>query len=337
MAAVAVAFIGVVLAYAWYDKHNSYYVDETLSDNVSVRYYYQQEEYKVYNRALDKIMIADVDNVVGASEGDSLAVFFKDGLRGFLNINTGKPVIPAQYKRAWVFSEGLAAVVNESGQIGFIDKDNVVVIPFQYTYRKNMPIDYCFSNGYSVMTDERGACGMIDKEGNWVMEPKYDCIWKLHFGKYRIVKDGQKYGMIDENLNFVFPIVYDWIEFAECEHDGVLLTKGYTKQHVAFDGTVIDPFVVDDVRDLYYTQTMEPMVMEDGYGEQVLKTERVVLADYVKYEVNQQCGVMHRETGRVVLPPLYDEVDMISPTIIKVRISGTWGHVLFDTQGRRLD
>ena len=46
-----------------------------------------------------------------------------------------------------------------------------------------------------------------------------------------MVKDGNKYGMIDENLDFVFPIEYDWIDFADCEHDGVLLTKGCVKQH----------------------------------------------------------------------------------------------------------
>ena len=43
LAAVAVVFVGVVLAYAWYDNYTSY-CERTLSEHVSKRYYYQQEE-----------------------------------------------------------------------------------------------------------------------------------------------------------------------------------------------------------------------------------------------------------------------------------------------------
>lgn len=169
------------------------------------------------------------------------------------------------------------------------------------------------------------------------MGPKYDCIWNLCFDKYRIVKEEEKYGMIDENMNFVFPIAYDKIEFAEHERDGVLLTKGCAKQHVAFDGTVIDPFVVDDVEDLHYTQAMEPMIVDGGYGSHSLQTEKRALADYVKYRVNSLYGVMHRETGKVIVPPMYDDVEMISPKLIKARVNGAWEYVLYDTQGRKVN
>ena len=337
VAAVAVVFIGVAMGNAWYDNYNRYYNDTRLSDDVTVRYYYNKQEYKVYNRQLGRITLKDVDNVVKASEGDSLTVFFRGKLRGFLDVNTGYEVIPAQYKHAWVFSEGLAAVVDESGKIGFINKDNEVVIPFQYSYRKNMPVDYYFSNGYSVMTDERGACGMIDKEGNWVMESKYDCIWKLHFGKYRIVKEGEKYGMIDENLNFTFPIEYDWIEFAERERDGVLLTKDHVKQHVAFDGTVINPFVIDGRQDLYYTQAIAPEVRYNGDGDAYVPTEASVLSDYMAFRVEDKKGVMHRETGRVIIPAQYAYIDMVSPTLFEASLWDSGESILIDVKGRRVD
>ena len=336
VAAVAVVFIGIVLAYAAYDKQNSYYNSRWLSEDVVVRYYYNKEEYKVYNAKLKKVTLKDVDNVVGASEGDSLTVFFKDDLRGFLNTKTGEVVIPAQYKKAWVFSEGLAAVMDHSGKIGFINKDNEVVLPFVYNYREKWAIDYYFNNGYCVMTDERGACGVIDKEGNWVMEPQYDSIWKLYFGKYRVVKEEDKYGMIDENLNFVFPIEYDKIEFAEHEHDGVLLTKNYVKQHVAYDGIILDPFVIDGTENMYYTQRIEPLVLRNEYEDDVLKTEERVLADYLLYYVDNLCGVMHRETGKVILPPIFEDVRMVSPTLFKAELDDIDGYVLYDTQGRRV-
>ena len=209
LAVASVALFGVVLGWAWYEDYTSYYNDAFLSDDVMVRHYYSQREHKVYNRQLDKITLKGLDKAVEPVEGDSLTVFFKGRLRGFLNAKTGYVVIPAQYKKAWVFSEGLAAVMNESGKIGFINKDNEVVLPFVYDCRREYPIDYVFRNGLCVMTDEHGACGMIDKEGNWVMEPQYDCIWNLYFDKYRIVKEGEKYGMIDENMKLVFPVEYE--------------------------------------------------------------------------------------------------------------------------------
>lgn len=339
--AVAVVFIGVRVGCAWHEHYNSYYIKRWLSEDVMVRYYYHKDVHKVYNTKLKKVTLKDFDNVVGASEGDSLTVFFKDGLRGFLNAKTGEVVIPAQYKKAWIFSEGLAAVMDHSGKIGFINKDNETVLPFVYDYREEWPIDYYFSNGCCVMTDGRGACGVINKEGNWVMEPQYDSIWKLYFGKYRVVKEGDKYGMIDENLNFVFPIEYDKIEFAEHEHEGVLLTKDHVKQHVAFDGTVIEPFVVDWVENLYYVENMEvPVVVKNDYGENnTLQTDKAVLSDYAKYEVDSSFGVIHRKTGKVILPALYDNVDMVSPTLFKVKVKGTSlnNSALYDIQGRRID
>lgn len=334
LAVVAVVFIGVAMGNAWYDNYNSYYNDTRLSDNVTVRYYYRQREYKVYNRQLDRITLKDVDKVVKASEGDSLTVFFREKLRGFLDVNTGYEVIPAQYKHAWVFSEGLAAVVNESGKIGFINKDNEVVLPFVYDYRTEHPIDYLFQHGQCVMTDERGACGIIDKEGNWLMEPRYDCIWDLYFDKYRIVKEGEKYGMIDENLNFVFPIAYDCIEFTEAERSGVLLTRDNIKQQVALDGTIITLFVIDGCNDLYYTQKIAPEIMHNGDGEAYTLTEADILSDYLQFRVGYKKGVMHRETGKVIIPAQYKYIEMVSPTLFEASLWDIDGSILIDIKGR---
>ena len=66
-----------------------------------------------------------------ASPNDSLGVFCSDGKRGYYNSYTGKIVVEAQYRRAWVFSEGLAAV-QKNGHIGFINRKGEVVIPFRY-------------------------------------------------------------------------------------------------------------------------------------------------------------------------------------------------------------
>lgn len=59
LAVASVALFGVVLGWAWYEDYTSYYNDAFLSDDVMVRHYYSQREYKVYNRQLDKITLKD--------------------------------------------------------------------------------------------------------------------------------------------------------------------------------------------------------------------------------------------------------------------------------------
>ena len=72
-----------------------------------------------------------LDWVADAPERDTLTVFSRKGKRGFLNVNDGRIVIEAQYDKAWVFSEGLAAVVKDK-KIGFVNARNEVVLPFRY-------------------------------------------------------------------------------------------------------------------------------------------------------------------------------------------------------------
>ena len=90
-----------------------------------------------------------------SSPNDSLGVFCTDKKRGYYNSYTGKIVIPAQYRRAWVFSEGLAAV-QKNGMIGFINRKGDVVIPFRYPYHGNPLSTFVFDNGHCIVADTTG-------------------------------------------------------------------------------------------------------------------------------------------------------------------------------------
>lgn len=337
LAAAVIVLVCVVLLYAWHDKQNSFYDDLELSDNVSVRCYYVKGEYRLYNYEERKVVAKDIDRVVAPTDGDSLTVFFQDGFRGYLNAHTGRIVIPAQYCHAWVFSEGMAAVVDKSGKIGFINKDNEVVLPFVFDYYGEKAVDYLFHDGLCVMVDDKGDCGLIDTSGRWILEPKYDYINSPKYTKYRIVQEGSKYGVLDENLNQLFPVEYDYIEYAYAEADGVMLTKDGVKQQVAFDGTVIEPFVIDYASELYYLQRINPLVVPDGDGTSTLRTEVAVLSEYLRYRVEDCWGIMHRETGKVILPALYDDIEMLSSELIKAELTDVKGHILFDINGQRIE
>ena len=171
-------------------------------------------EAKVYNINTKKYLHeAEIDDILPFDMVAESKIVYIDSAynRGYLNVVTGEIDIKAEYDYAWLFSEGVAAVVKDN-KIGFIDKNNTVVIPFQYPmYASYAPYTYRFYNGYCKMTDEKGRCGLIDHEGKWVIEPKYQRIKKPVFGKYRKVKLDGKWGLLDENLRLIVPTKYDHI------------------------------------------------------------------------------------------------------------------------------
>ena len=328
---LACLFIAGLIGREYYKDHygrvNPWYRDyeKKLSENVETHSFNTHTRYdymtRVYNKKTGKYTTPRLDWVADVPERDTLTVFSHKGKRGFLNVNDGRIIIEAQYDKAWVFSEGLAAVVKDK-KIGFINARNEVVIPFQYDYsnRSRWAIDYLFRDGYCTMTDERGACGLIDKAGNWVIEPQYDCIWTPHGEGYRIVKDGDKYGLLNPELKFAYPVEYDYIEFS-AEDAGVLLSQNGRKWQVDFDGTVTRPFVIDYTSWIYVPRTYDE---EEGSSK---------LSDYIEYRVNGQVGVLRRDNGKIVIPAIYETINMISETLFEAQLreGGNW--ILIDTNG----
>lgn len=95
-------------------KYN-YYDWQYVSRNVS----YSQSAGKVENFKTGET-IRNVDWIYKSVDGDSMVCFASKGKRGYFNKFTGKVVIKPQYKRAWIFSEGLACV-EENDTLFFIN------------------------------------------------------------------------------------------------------------------------------------------------------------------------------------------------------------------------
>lgn len=170
-----------------------------------------------------------------SSPNDSLGVFCTDGKRGYYNSYTGKIVVPAQYRRAWVFSEGLAAV-QKNGMIGFINRKGEVVIPFRYPYHGNPLSEFVFDNGHCIVADTTGKCGIINRKGEWIIQPKYD------------------------NID-----AYD---------EYVIASSAGVRKQLTYDEKVINSFVVDNITELTYTveERYENREGEIVYLEKEIKT-----------------------------------------------------------------
>ena len=320
---VSIFFISLVGYFLYEDNYGRDYWDRKLSENVTLRSF-SDNKWRVYNKQTGEYTTEKINWVSEAPETDSLAVYALPGKRGYININSGHIIIDAEandYRKAWVFSDGLAAVMKD-GKIGFINDQNDVVIPFQFDYTdkcRMYDFGYVFHNGYCAMTDADGNLGLIDKNGNWVVEPEYDEIWAPHKSGYRVIVKDSKHGILDSTGTIIYTAEYGYISIIP---DGFVLNKGGKKWLVDFQGNVVQPFMFDNTYYLKY-----PV----GYNE--CGEIKYAFADFVKYEVMNSYGIMNRITGEPITPAIFSDINMLSKDLFEVQEYDSYDWYLIDTKG----
>ena len=321
---IPVGFVSLI-AYAYYDSEygKSCWNEKVLSQKIEA-HYFRDGKYRVYNRCTGEYTTPKLNWVSDAPKTDSLAVYALPNKRGYINVNTGRIVIDAEansYRKAWVFSDGLAAVMRD-GKIGFINAKNEVVIPFQFDYTdkcRMYDFGYVFHNGYCAMTDADGDLGLIDKSGNWVVEPAYDEIWAPHKSGYRVIVKDNKHGVLNADCAVVYPAEYGYINILS---DGFVLTKGGKQWQVDFEGNTVQPFMFDNTYYLNYPNGY------DSCGDLTYE-----FADFVKYEVMNSYGIMNRITGEPITPAIYSDINMLSKNLFEVQEYDSYDWYLLDTKG----
>jgi hypothetical protein len=206
-----------------------------LNDDL-VAYRTEDGKVSIKNAATGVVTIKDIQlDWTQRSRNDSLAVFCSENKRGYYNMYTGEIAVPAQYRRAWIFSEGLAAV-QKNGNIGFIDHDGKVVIDFRFPFHGNPLTEFVFDDGHCVVANAEGKCGVIDKTGKWLIRPDYDTV--NAFREYAIV------------------------------------SKSGVSMQMSYDGKVLNSFVLDSVYELTFDEEerFENREGEIQYIDKTIKT-----------------------------------------------------------------
>ena len=323
LAAIA---IGILIFSVWHEERygRDYWNDTTLSANVKVEAY-NNNTVRVWSRKEARYTTGKLRWVSGTPERDSLTVFCdKDGKRGYLNINTGEIVIPAQYSKAWQFSEGLGAVLGANNKIGFIDSDNNLVIGYEIPFVKGF--DYIFKDGYCVVKFweiDRYRYGAYAKDGSMVMGWNYTRIDEPDENGYRIVANEDGCWLYDRDFNKVLPDTYDSIQMAR-GNEGVYVTKNHVKQLLAFDRKVLEPFIIDDTYHLKY--------MTRYHADEADEYELVM--EILVYRVDRWEGLMDARTGKVITPAKYWSFEMISKDLINADLGYGEEGVILDKRGR---
>lgn len=268
---------------------------------------------RVVNLLTNKIVMKNIDNVVLSADGDSLAVFFKGKLRGYLNRFTGKEVIPPQYTRAWVFSEGMAAV-EENGQLKFINHKGDIVISKGFEVSGKDQDGYLFHNGYCFIRDKmNGKIGVVDTLGNWIIEPQFDYIEK--YGDYIHVQNEYCQGLYTRKLEVVFPMEYNIIDINSYTNTILVRKEDEAPQLYDMKLNLLEDFVIDHISYmLYKTGALRSCTDEDG-REYFVEVKEV--ANCNKYSVGgnftrASYGLMSK-SGKILTPPLYSKIEAIAP------------------------
>ena len=324
---ITCGLLSELMGWLWCYVEGDTYDTKYLSENVEARYY-TDGTCRLYKRYSDRKLSKKLKFIDSCPMTDDSLTSYQslEGKWGFIDMNSGDIVIPASYEKVWDFNEGLAAVSDAEHKVGFIDKTGELQIPMIDVDWKDGY--YSFENGLCVLTHTfSGKKGAIDKSGHWILPMEYDSVNYPYDNGFIKVRNGDHWGMYDMNGNEVFEIQYDEI-FYDAGLEGVFILKDGIKQLVTVSGEVIEPFIVDRTYPLKYVTEYHPES----------ESEYATHPYLVDYEIDS-CyhGVLDTRSGKIVIPAIYDSVEMVSKDMIKASLGlENVESVLFDLHGKKI-
>ena len=300
----------LAFCYIFYEKevkedlfYTSGYYDMKITNHIW--YHYSDEDGKgyVFNCDEGRKTLKGVSWVAKPGNGEHLAVYSTGEKRGYFDIYTGKAVIPARYSKAWVFSEGVAAVV-ENDSLFFIGYEGKRVFERGFVLPKGEG-DFCFHNGYCVLRNEEGKMGLIDRKGEWVLAPTCDDLVREGREYWSVCKE-ERWGVLSDSLVEILPCEYEMVTISE--DNGIYVSLAdHTQKRYDYDGSVLNDFICGNVYQLSY-DTGE----YDDEGNSVMATAQCWM-----YMVETgYCGLMSTD-GKPITPPLYRGIEALRKGIYR--------------------
>lgn len=302
--------------------HNPTYLHEYSNEYVSpyVIYHSSCPTY-LYNTITGRRTAIDIRWICKSSDGDSLACFstVEECKRGYFNRFTGEVVIPSRYEKAWIFSEGVACVM-EQGVLRFIDHQGKPAIDKAFPYSPCID-DYCFHNGLCLMSDGNGKEGLINRKGEWSVEPEYLDIHYESRGYWKLEDAEGHEGLLRANGEPFLPCEYDRVTVRNTGYISVRLMN-HLDMVLDSEGNVVNPCDYREIEKLEY--------LTDEYDDEGIRKSATAHC-LIYCSSDYHYGLMERN-GNMLTPPLYDQITAVSAGLY--HCEGDEGSVLLDDKGR---
>lgn len=156
-----------------------------------------------FKREDGTVFVEPIYRYVGQFTKGFCVVYNDDMKSGVIN-RAGREVVPSQYDEVSLPNEGMIRVRN--GNLwGFYDTAGNKVIDFQYRTESD------FSEGLAVVNVDVDSLtvkyGYINKDNQMVIPARYDFAMTFSEG-FAVIKNYDRYGIIDRNGKEVFPCKY---------------------------------------------------------------------------------------------------------------------------------
>lgn len=270
-----------------------------------------------------EIITKDIDWVAVSADNDSLIVFSSNGKRGYINRYSGEVSIPAKYRKAWIFSSGVAGVI-EKDSVLFIGHNGKPINgrKFKFNPKTN---GYVYHGGFCAIADDNGKMGLIDKSGNWAVMPEYDQIvaeacdfWRMCKG----VGDAALWYAFNDKGEQVTDQGYPAIEITE-DYGIIATLPNHLLVAFGFDGEKSSAFFLNNFEPMYYDTETYDENGEKIYAPTTLK----------RYRMPDGYEGLCTENGVMITEPLYREVQPLMKDLYLCNIRGTNISVMINSRG----
>ena len=254
----------------------------------------------------DVYWISGLDN-----EGDTLLCYASNGFRGFLNKNTCQVQIPAdRYKKAWLFSEGVAAVMEKDSVIKFVNPKGEIVLNTKIKYAELPDCrGYLFKNGQCPMKASNGYWGLINKKGQWTVRPVYDDIFITSNNFWVFSRQGRQ-GVLNDSLQIVLQPQYREVLVTESGIE--ILKDDYNRQLLDYKGNVLSERIYTDIIDLSFKKKENDF----GEGEYELSPYKAYQTVSCSSTTPTRVGLMSPD-GNPVTPPVYERIEAVNAQLFR--------------------
>lgn len=306
-----------------------------LSNDIYVYNDYDDTPQYIRNNKTGKIIVKEPVCIQVSRHGDEMVMFSEYGKYGYLNRKTGDLLLKPQYDKAWMFSEGYAAVCMEDS-LFFIDKTGK-------EYYKELGLcrqgdfyypNYEFHQGLCVVSNRKGKWGILKSDGTWALPIQYDEIeHNDRMGLWLVSKNDYR-ALLNENMKEVFGGEFLFLNAKDAEHIYVMPKDSCVQQRYNLKGELLDACIISSTRQLTYTVDRREIVKTDsGSFESVVREDVATCLSYCVCE--GQYGLMSK-SGEMITQAVYCDISAIGPDLYLCQYDDSHS-VIVNSRGEKMN